>query len=60
MAPGLKKHKERQIMIYCVKCKDKTGSKNLEKKLSKNNRLCLSGICIECNSRKNQFIPREE
>jgi hypothetical protein len=55
MAPKLK-----PILIYCVRCKEKTESRSVVKKLSANNRLCLSGICAVCNSKKNQFIAAKD
>ena len=44
--------------MYCVKCKQKTDSKNGIEITSKNNRKMLKGICIICGSKKSQFAKK--
>lgn len=44
--------------IYCLKCKNATGSKNESIYLTKNKRKCLKGICIICGSSKNKFVSK--
>jgi len=41
--------------MYCVKCKQKTESINIEEVISKNNRRMLKSICSICGSKKFQF-----
>jgi len=43
------------MIIYCVCCKEKTSSHNVEKVFDKK-RWCLKAICSNCGKRKNQFI----
>ena len=40
------------IEIYCVKCKIRTGSKDIEAVTMKNGRPATSSICVECGTRK--------
>src|SRR5437867_12938725 len=42
--------------MYCVKCKQKTESRNIEEIISKNNRRMLKSICSICGSKKCQFV----
>ena len=41
--------------IYCLKCKQKTGTKDIEQVKTKNNRNMLKGICLVCGSKKSCF-----
>ena len=43
-------------LIYCVKCKEKTETKNYHEVTSKNNRLMGKGNCINCNTKKSVFL----
>ena len=40
------------IEICCVKCKAKTGSKDIEAVTMKNGRPTTRSICVECGTRK--------
>lgn len=42
--------------MYCVKCKQKTETNNVQEVTSKNNRKMLRGICAICGTTKTQFI----
>src|SRR5882757_11014652 len=42
--------------IYCMKCKQKTMTSNLENVKSTNNRVRVKGTCAICHSKKSQFI----
>src|SRR6478609_9295202 len=44
--------------MYCVKCKKKTESVNVEEVISKNNRRMLKSICSLCRSKKSQFVKQ--
>lgn len=44
--------------MYCVKCKDKTPTKNLTETTSKNGRPMLRGICEVCGTKKCTFISK--
>lgn len=46
--------------MYCVKCKTKTNSKNINFMLSKNNKPMKKGNCIKCGSVKTQFVSYED
>ncbi|GIY22504.1 DUF5679 domain-containing protein [Caerostris darwini] len=43
-------------MIYCVKCKSHTETKDINQTVSKNNRPMLKGICVQCGSKKCRFL----
>ena len=40
------------VDIFCVKCKAKTASKNIEAITMKNGRPATRSICVECGTRK--------
>lgn len=44
--------------IYCVKCKAKTGTKDLHEAVSKNGRKMIKGVCSICGTKKNQFVKK--
>lgn len=46
--------------LYCVKCKTKTLTKDIEKSVSKNGRPMLKGICDVCGSKKSSFVKMSE
>ena len=46
------------MIIYCVKCKQKTGTLELTEVLSKNNRRMVKGKCDKCGKIKSTFVPR--
>lgn len=43
-------------MIYCLKCKDKTDTKNSEIITTKNNKSAMKGICTICGTKKFRFL----
>ena len=40
------------IEIYCVKCKEKTGSRNTQPITMKNGKPATSAICVVCGTKK--------
>src|ERR1043165_5905035 len=42
--------------MYCVKCKSKTGTRDIQNVVSKNNRPILRGVCVVCGTTKTQFV----
>ena len=40
------------IEIYCVKCKAKTASKDIEAITMKNGRPATRSVCVECGTKK--------
>lgn len=42
--------------MYCVKCKSKTDTNNLQSVVSKNGRNMLRGVCVVCGTTKTQFV----
>ena len=42
--------------MYCVKCKSKTETVDVQNVISKNNRPMLRGKCAVCSSTKTQFV----
>ena len=45
--------------IYCLKCKKKTNTDNIEKITTKNNRMAIRGNCKICNTQKYMFVKNE-
>src|SRR5271155_1498526 len=41
--------------IYCIKCKIKTNTLNIERSTDNKNRNIIKGTCEICNSKKSQF-----
>ena len=46
--------------IYCLKCKTKTDTLEIEQSKSRNNRLMLRGKCALCGTTKSRFISAKE
>lgn len=44
-------------IMYCLRCKKKCDVKDVEVKISKNNRRYKQAKCIECECKNNQFLP---
>lgn len=44
------------MSIYCVKCKARTETKDVQNVLSANNRPMLKGICVVCGKVKTKFV----
>src|SRR5882757_3979030 len=44
------------VIMYCLKCKLKTSTNNVEYVVTKNNRNLAKGTCLICGTKKNQFI----
>ena len=42
-------------LIYCLKCKLKTSSNNVDQVIMKNNRNAKKGTCSICGTKKSQF-----
>ena len=40
------------VEIYCVKCKAKTGSRDIEAVTIKKGRAATRSVCVECGTRK--------
>ena len=38
--------------IYCVKCKVKTATRDLEETTMRNGRAAVKGVCCDCGTRK--------
>ena len=45
-------------MLYCLKCKQKTQTNDLQQVMTKNNRPMLRGKCATCGLTKTQFIKK--
>ena len=41
-----------QIQIYCVKCKAKTDSRDVQSVTMKNGRPAAQGFCVDCGTKK--------
>lgn len=41
-----------QTQIYCVKCKAKTDSREVQGVTMKNGRPATQGICVDCGTKK--------
>ena len=42
--------------MYCVKCKRKTETRDIQNVVSKNNKPMLRGVCALCGTTKTQFV----
>ena len=40
------------VEIFCIKCKAKTGSRDIEVVTMKNGRPAARAVCVECGTRK--------
>ena len=40
------------VEIFCVKCKARTGSKDIEAVTMKNGRAATRAVCVDCGTRK--------
>ena len=40
------------VEIYCVKCKARTGSEDIEAVTMKNGRAATRSVCMECGTKK--------
>jgi hypothetical protein len=47
------------MIMYCVKCKQKTESNNIIQTVSMNNRRMIKGICSICGSKKSSFVKND-
>ena len=45
-------------MLYCVKCRQKTLTNNLQQVITKNSRHMLRGKCVTCGLTKTQFVKK--
>ena len=43
------------LEIYCLKCKAKTGSKDVQAVTLKNGRPATSAICVNCGTKKSRI-----
>ena len=41
-----------EVLVYCVKCREKTGSSGLQAITMKNGRPATTGRCTVCGARK--------
>ena len=48
------------MLMYCLKCRKNTKSKNRKFARTKNGRIMLSSKCEVCNSKKLKFIKEQE
>ena len=48
------------MLLYCLKCRENTESKNLKFVKSKNERIMLLSNCALCDSEKSRFIKEQE
>ena len=45
-------------MLYCVKCRQKTQTNDLQQVITKNDRLMIRGKCATCSVTKTQFVKK--
>lgn len=48
-----------EYMGYCVKCKKKVAIKNAKEITSANGRLMAKGVCPNCGTKVNLFLPKK-
>jgi predicted nucleic acid-binding Zn-ribbon protein len=44
--------------MYCVKCRGKTDTADLQEVVSRNGRHMLRGTCVKCGTTKTQFVKK--
>ena len=44
--------------LYCVKCKSRTETRDIQNVVTKNNRPMLRGVCVVCGTTKTQFVKK--
>jgi hypothetical protein len=47
------------MLMYCVKCKQKTESTNITQTITTNKRKMMKSVCLICGSKKSTFIKSE-
>ena len=45
-------------LLYCLKCKKKTETKNTQEKTLRNGKRIMQGLCTICSSKKNRFLAK--
>lgn len=45
--------------MYCLSCRQMTGTSNPQVSQTKNGKYRMSGKCSECNSAKSRFVSRQ-
>ena len=48
------------MLLYCLKCRKDTESKNSKILRTENGRIILLSKCTMCNSKKSKFIKEQE
>ena len=48
------------MLLYCLKCRKNTESKNPKVARTKNGRIMLSSKCAVCDSKKSKFVKQQE
>ena len=48
------------MLLYCLKCRENTESKNPNVKSAKSGRIMLLLKCAVCDSKKSKFIKEQE
>ena len=48
------------MLLYCLKCRKNTESKNPKVVKTKNGRIMLLSTCAVCDSKKSKFIKEQE
>ena len=46
--------------MYCVKCRRRTETRDIQNVDSKNGKPMLRGVCVECGTTKTQFVKKSE
>ena len=48
------------MLLYCLKCRKNTESKNPKVAKTKNQRIMLLSKCVMCGGKKSKFIKQQE
>src|SRR5215475_9118588 len=48
------------MLLYCVKCRQKTESKDISEVITKNNRRMLKSTCTVCDGKKSSFAKSDK
>lgn len=48
------------MKMYCVKCRNKTDTTDLQTVITKNEKLMLRGKCVKCYITKTRFVSKQD
>ena len=59
-APQKEHSSDEGVLIYCSRCKEKTGTSDLKMEKNKSEQPILRGVCVECGAKKTKRMKKSE